>query len=284
MKKSSKVILVIIIIFVIALIGVGAWYVIDTNNKLKNEVNELKSQQNNLIESNDENNIGNSNVVNNSVTSNNVNQEKYEEIVAKYDNEDDDWIYNGENTKLAFSSAFNGIYGEKGLSITDIIKNSDNTYTIKGVVYENYKLTGSEIEELDSKGYIFIYGEKYKKDVSDVNEGVIGLVKFDGSSDYREYYFDTNKKLLMESTQWGECYRITNKHMQITVDADVLILGGSESAMQEGEGSTIAELYESKNGYVGYDDESGNKSDVKLYNFVFKNGECFEMFSIPYES
>ena len=182
MKKIIKVILAIIIIFAIALIGVGAWYIIDSNNKLKNEVNELKNQQNNLIESNAKNNIDNSNITNSTVTSNNGTQEKYEEIVAKYDNKDDDWIYNGENTKLAFSSAFESNNDEKGLSITDIIKNSDNTYTIKGVVHEIYKLTDSEIEELDTKGYIYIYGKKYKKDIRDENdENIVVLVNYDDS-------------------------------------------------------------------------------------------------------
>lgn len=274
MKKIIKVILAIIIILAIALIGVGAWYIIDSNNKLKNEVNELKNQQNNLIESNAKNNIDNSNITNSTVTSNNGTQEKYEEIVAKYDNKDDDWIYNGENTKLAFSSAFESNNDEKGLSITDIIKNSDNTYTIKGVVHEIYKLTDSEIEELDTKGYIYIYGKKYKKDIRDENdENIVVLVNYDDSSDYLEYVFDINEKVLGDSTQWGECYKATNKHMQITVDADVLVLDANESAMEAGEGSTIAKLY-----------ESGNKNYSGLYNFVFKDGNCFEMFSIPYES
>ena len=214
----------------------------------------------------------------------NNNTEEYGTITAKYDNVEYAWIYNGNNTKLAFSDAPN----EGGLSITNIIKNSDNTYTIKGVVYNEYKLTDSEIDKLNSNGFIFIYGKKYERSNTDI-ENYIELTKCEDKLEqydpYYIYHLDKEKRTLTRpSWQWDTCYRITDVHMQIKVDANVFVLDRNESAMEKGSGCTIDKLYKSRNKYLEYDDESENKSDVSLYNFVFKDGKCIEMFGIPYES
>ena len=210
-------------------------------------------------------------------------EEKYEEIKAKYDNEEDDWIKNGKGTRVAFSEKKDGF---SGLSVTEIKKNDDGTYTMKGVVYEPYKVTDEEYKELEEKGYITIYGEKYKK-VTSVNgyEG-ISLVK-DGENELIPTHIidkDKNEKELKSNDQWGYCYRITDKHMQITLPGDTLVLGTNEYDMDSGNGTTVEELYNTKLGYIGYDDESGNKSALRLFNFVFKDDKCIELFSIPYES
>lgn len=225
---------------------------------------------------------GNEGSQNNTDSDNKVNlgDSKYEEITAKYDNEED-WIKNGKDTKVAFSESGDGF---SGLSVTGIEKNSDGTYTIKGVVYAPYKVTEEEFKELEEIGYITIYGEKYKR-VTSINgyEG-ISLVK-DGESELiRIFGIDTKSKLLQGNNQWGMLYRITDRHMKITLSANTLVLNSNEYDMESGTGITVEDLYNTRNGSCGYDDESGNKSFLSLYNFVFKDDKCIELYSIPYES
>ena len=66
---------------------------------------------------------------------------------------------------------------------------------------------------------------------------------------------------------------------------DVLVLGGNEHDMEAGEGCTVEELYETVRANKEYkDDESGTRDSVILYNFVFKDNKCVELYSFPYES
>ena len=219
-------------------------------------------------------------------TSNNQNtkepvEEKYEEIKAKYDNEEDDWIKDGKGPKVAFSEKKDGF---SGLSITEIKKNDDGTYTIKGIVYEPYKVTDEELKELEKTGYITIYGDKYKK-VANINgyEG-ISLVK-DGENELVPTHgIDKDRKDLVRNDQWGVCYRITDKRMQITLPGNTLVLGTNEYDMEAGNGTTVEELYNTKKEQSDYDDGSGNISALRIYNFVFKDDKCIELYSIPYES
>jgi len=230
-----------------------------------------------------ENKTGNQNNVasNNQVADNNQNNNiKYEEIVAKYDNEDDNWIKNGKGTKVAFSGE---IDDAAGLSITSINNNSDGTYTIKGVLYKQYEFTEAERKELEEKGTVTIYGEKFEKSMDDYGNSV--LRRKAKKEEYPEFHASEDGKYLYRNTQWGACYRIIKgKHMQITLDGDTLVLGRSEMEMEEGTGTTVAELYNTMVKYSEFDDESGTKEDVRLFNFVFKNNKCIELYSIPFES
>ena len=285
-KRKIKLITLVFIIIITLSIGIGIGYLINSNikkDKTENsqmgniEINNSKENTNNI---NNKENYANKNTT----KQGNNNAEEYETITAKYDNVEYAWIHNGNNTKLGFANAPN----EGGLSITNIIKNSDDTYTIKGVVYNEYKLTDSEIDELNSNGFIFIYGKKYKRSNTD-SENCIELTKCEDKLEqydpYYIYHLDKEKRTLTRpSWQWYTCYRITDMHMQIKVDANVFVLDRNEYAMNEGNGCTIDKLYKSRNNYLEYDDESGNRSDAVLYNFVFKDGKCIEMFSIPYES
>lgn len=200
-------------------------------------------------------------------------EEKYEEIKAKYDNPDD-WIYKGKNTKTAFSSE-KGDY--VGLSISKITKNDDGTYTIQGAACKEYSLTDREYKSLETNKEYKINGEKYV--VIESNDETYGLAK-NKNSEYAQYRVRKDDHKLVSQDQWGTCYRETEQYMQITVKGDVLVLDRAEISMESGEGKSVEEFYESKK----YVDDDGENNTCSAYNFVFKDGKCFEIYAYPFES
>jgi len=247
----------------------------ENSTNSNNEVNVTSNAQNNSTLGNNSNTT--SNTQNNTTSNNNTSSKNtnYEEITAKYDNKEYDWIKNGKNTKIAFSEDKDGY---SGLSITGIDKNSNGTYTIKGVMYKPYKVTDDELKKFKETGIITIYGEKYEERKDEY--GNKGLYKAGKKEEFASFRINEETKEIQSQDQWGTCYRITDKHMQITLRKDTLVLGANEYDMQDGKGKTVEELYKTMK---DFDDESGNGMH-RCYNFVFKDGKCAMIFGTPYES
>jgi ABC-type Na+ efflux pump permease subunit len=69
------------------------------------------------------------------------------------------------------------------LYVTNVEKNTDNTYTLQGVIYSIYTLTYNEMEQIKSIGTFNLAGKTYnvKKNEKDIWE------LYDGNADFPKY-------------------------------------------------------------------------------------------------
>lgn len=241
MKKSTGVILVLIIVLLLGVIGVGGYFFIKENNgsskeigELKNEVAELRS---NII--NDSHNNNNTVVKSNT---DGLTEKKYEEITDKFTNESD------------------------SLFVTNVIKNSDDTYTLQGVIYSQYTLSVNELNEIVKTGKMQLDNTEYnvKKEQNPDsyhlydgdNHDVYTIRKDESTSNY----------VIIRNAQVSLTQKKTNVYKQITVSKDVKCV----DAYFDSDSKTVDEQFKNYTPLTPPDSTHPTPS----YTFEFKNGKC----------
>ena len=150
--------------------------------------------------------------------------------------------------------------------VTDAIKNDNNTYTLKGVIYSNYTISKNEITEASKKGKIELFGKEYI-----ITENEYGEYELYIPSEVLGYTLrekDSNNYYLETTAQISEVYKLTDKYKQITVLSD---LKCSHSYYDEQ--TTVNEFFENWESQEPID--STNPSPV--FKFFFENGKCVEI-------
>ncbi|MBP3502532.1 MAG: hypothetical protein J6K42_03515 [Clostridia bacterium] len=148
MKKLGKVVLVLLILVLLGVVGYGGYYLYNQNEEANKKIGELENKI--VIVSENKNEV---NIDTTENTSNNQ-SDKYEKIVPKYYSDYDPEIFKSEYVAFLENSEY------IGLGIDEIIKNSDETYTVRGTAVSMYKLNDDEIAELEKTGYVHIEGKK----------------------------------------------------------------------------------------------------------------------------
>ena len=142
-KKNLSIIIILFMIIVIVVMGYFIYNLYKEKTTTKEEIDSLKNQINSLENNNESQ--GNSSKDNNITFNNENNDNKYTEITSELE-------------------------GIDVLYVTNVEKNND-TYTLKGVVYTQYKLSESELQKVINKGNMEIDNKSYKiKNNSNANE------------------------------------------------------------------------------------------------------------------
>ena len=282
-KKVTKISLsTFLLIFAIIIIVVMGVFIFKLNNEktletqrsteLETQVSNLNSTVNNLQEkinkvSETINSENTTNAEANSVVEQPANsasttvQDKYTEITSKLN--EDDLFY-----------------------ATDAVKNSDGSYTLKGVLYTKFTLSKTELENAVKNGsykYLNQYGtdpeyvnytvkKNYQEDMSDIKYDYAFIGKFKNEDRLCFYATkkDSNTYYIQNTTEFGDEWKLTDNYKKITVSGDVVIENDYDSSKV-------------KNHFNNFENRTASETNSHpspCYTFEFSNGKCTKIFEM----
>lgn len=153
--------------------------------------------------------------------------------------------------------------------ITEAIKNSNNTYTLKGVLYDEYTLTKSELDKCVKSGKITICGEKYNIKPKSKNEYSITI-----DNKRNEEYLSVKKRnddtyYLESGTEFSTVYKLTNTYKQITVESNLKCEYLDEYG-QESIKTTVNKFFKD----FKYREPVDTTNPSGVFELNLKNGKC----------
>lgn len=185
---------------------------------------------------------------------------------------------NNEYTEITDNLAENDLF-----YITKVVKNENDTYTLKGVLYTKLIMTKNELEEIYEKGkysyynmifsnepenqqkYIeFLVRKNYKED--EFNKYDYAFIKMCGDEDKVCYYAvkkDEDSYYIKNIGQFGDEWKLTNNYKEITVPGNLLINTDAEEI-------TVNEYF--KNFKDIQAEETNNPNSG--FRFEFEEGKC----------
>lgn len=207
--ESGKIkISLIVFLFIIAIVIITVLGLMVVSFNKKNESNIAQQQK-----------ISNS--VQNNTTKNEINNTT-NSIVTK----DKEYLIDTtlKNKKYEKYITTNGI---EGMYITEAIKNTDETYTLKGIMFTKFRIDSYELEDLLKEEKVKLNGKEYtfKENDDDERPYVLEPVKNEkGAYDYYINKIEDNIYEINRAVQLGTIYiYIEDGYSQITVEKDMLI-------------------------------------------------------------
>ena len=186
-KVSLTTVILLFFVFILVVALVGMWY-------YYNNLNQTTEVGKNDI--NNESNAGTQNSIvlpSEETTSKN----SYEEITREFE-------------------------GIDCLYVTEVVK-ENNLYTLKGIVYTQYTISYLELNNAVQNGYFNLNNEKYTiKQSNDSDEYDLYSSNFDEYALYKFKRLNSNEYYLECQAQISDVWKLTDKHMQITVDSSTL--------------------------------------------------------------
>ena len=245
-KVSVSLVLLIVALLVIAMM---AYFLYEAYNKIADSkdkkeenivaLNEDEEEQE-VIEENDENEI-----IDNSVKSDEV------------------------ETNAEYAELKKELGKDEVLYVTDVKKNKNGTYTLKGTVYTKLTMTKDELEDIVAKGSYKYRGENLKVINSNGDKG--NAYEFHGnwSGQERVYYVAVKKSkdvyYIENTTENSNEWKMTKKHVSITLGKDLNVEDDNENG-----DSTVESKF--KDFKKVKDEES--YPPTPAYTFEFKDGKC----------
>lgn len=240
MEKKKKLLsfIILVMIIIIAIMGYLIYSLYRDKTTTKEEIDSLKSQINNLE---DETTNENNNFVDN--------------------------VENGDNKYIEITNELEGI---DVLYVTNVIKNNDDTYTLQGVIYTQYTLTDSELQEAINKGSIKINNKDYK-----IRNNSKEYDLYD--SEQNEIYYkikksDKDRYYLEAQAQISDVWKLTNIYKEINISKNTkcsMLFDYDEKY------NTVKDVFE------GYQKEEAidttNPNSKRTFKFKFENGKCTEV-------
>ena len=276
-KKATKIslstFLLILAIIIIVIMGIFIFKLNNDKNRetqrateLETQVSRLNSTVNNLQEkinkvSETINSENTTNVEENSVveqpttnTSTTV-QDKYTEITDKLN--EDDLFYP-----------------------TNVVKNSDGSYTLNGVLYTKFTLSKTELENAIKNGsykYLNQFGTdpeyvnySVKKNYEGHDYAFIGKFKNEDRLCFYATKKDSNTYYIQNTTEFGDEWKLTDNYKKITVSGDVVVENDYDSPKV-------------KNYFNNFENRRASETNSHpspCYTFEFSNGKCTKIFEI----
>ena len=125
--------------------------------------------------------------------------------------------------KLVYEEISEELDGIDRLYVTEVVKNNNNTYTLKGRICTQYTLTKAELDKAVKEGSLFIDNEIYK-----IGKGKDGNHEYElySSNSKVAYYIlkkDSNTYYIENTTENPNVYKSTDKFRKITVDDTVMV-------------------------------------------------------------
>lgn len=251
--KLSTVIYIFIIVALIIALGITYYFgfVNDKNAHIEGET------VTNTTENTDIGNKENDNKVEENKVNNTIEKQdnKYKEITKKLD-------------------------GIDGLYVTEVIKNKNKTYTLKGVLYSQYKISHKELRKILNKGKMSINSKEYIIKEADNDDSfeykLIEKDDKDESAIYEIYELNDNEYFLQCNMNITDVWELTEEYRQITIPVDksckVVYNYGSEAPDE----LTVEEAF----GDYKKAEPEETSNPWMIYNFEFKNGKVIEVYNL----
>lgn len=236
-KVSLGTVICMFIIFILIIALLGMWYYY---NNLNQPTEVGKSNINNETKVESQNSI----VLPSQET---TSKENYEEIATEFD-------------------------GIDCLYVTDVVK-ENNLYTLKGVVYTQYTISKTELDNALKKGFK-LNGDNFLVDEIGTDTDEYGLYK-DAAGDFEVYRIkkiNDDKYYLEAQAQISNVWKLTDRYMEITLDGDIPCLYNYN---YEGEETTVQEVFDNYGKHEAR--ETTNPADGYTFTFEFKNGKCVKI-------
>lgn len=157
------------------------------------------------------------------------------------------------------------------LFVTDVIKNANNTYTLKGVLYTQYTLTQSELDKIINDKKMVLNGVTFtvKEDESSSEYGLYDSRDVsDNFASYKIKKKDSNEFYLERQAQIQNVWKLAHEYRQITIDKDVVV----ENDYTE-EKSTVEKTF---NNFKSVSPEE-TTNPFPSYTFKIENGKCIKV-------
>ena len=173
---------------------------------------------------------------------------------------------NIEYTELTSKKFSNG---EK-LFIKDISEESDGVYEIKGLIYEECRITSEEYKNLKSgKSTIEILGVEYSKDKIESNNIKLKSSDEKAKKLYIKYDSKTKKYIVKDSTTNNSLYKPSENYVKVSVseslEFDVVRNGKTDKQTVKSVVSTHSNI----------SDPKGDEGSINLSTLTFnKKGVC----------
>lgn len=276
-KKVTKISLsTFLLIFAIIIIVIMGVFIFKLNNEktvetqrateLETQVSNLNSTVNNLQEkinkvSETINSENTTNVEANSAVEQPTNsasttvQDKYTEITSKLN--EDDLFY-----------------------ATNVVKNSDDSYTLNGVLYTKFTLSKTELENAVKNGsykYLNQFGTDpeyvnytVKKNYEGHDYAFIGKFKNEDRLCFYATKKDSNTYYIQNDTEFGDEWKLTDNYKKITVSGDIVVENDYDRSKV-------------KNHFNNFEDRTASETNSHpspCYTFEFSNGKCTKIFEM----
>ena len=162
--------------------------------------------------------------------------------------------------------------------VTDTVKNSDGSYTLKGVIYTKLTLSKTELENAVKNGS-YKYFNQYGTDPEYVNYSVkknyeghdyafIGKFKNEDRLCFYATKKDSNTYYIQNDTEFGDEWKLTDNYKKITVSGDVVVENDYDS-------SKVKNYF---NNFENKTTSETNSHPSPCYTFEFSNGKCTKIF------
>jgi len=152
--------------------------------------------------------------------------------------------------------------------VTDVIDNSssDNTYTLKGVIYNEYTITKNELTQYLKEEKMEVNGEEYL--IQENENGEYSLVHAKNNVEHYSIKKRNNTTYYLESdTEFSTVYKLTDNYKEIILDSDVKCEYGEHEIVK----TTVGKYF--KNFESKEPVDTTNPSGVFKFEFN-KNGVC----------
>lgn len=145
----------------------------------------------------------------------------------------------------------------------------EETYTIKGLLYEQYEITKEEYDNIKSgKTKIEIFGNEYSKDKLQSNNLKLKSENTDAEDFYISYNSKTKKYTLKDANSDSIVYKPTEKYLKTTVSGDLAFSIEKGGKTTKKTVADVADLYNNV-------EVKTDTSKVNLSSFTFnKKGIC----------
>lgn len=241
---SIKVSTILIIAVIIILILIGVLLFLQHTNSNKGD---NRDKTTNILATNTQNdeNTTNTNSSTNSIS---------------------DSVDNSSIVSNRYEEIRNDLDGIDVLFVTDALDNGDDTYTLQGVIYTQYTLSQSELDEIILEKQLEVNDTFLNLQESDGN---YFLIDNTGTVTYNIVRNGDDSYYLESPSQISDVWKLTDKYMEITVSAD------TPCSVLYDDTSTVSEHFSNYTSDLPTDTTNPNYQNC--YTFHFENDNCTEV-------
>lgn len=112
--------------------------------------------------------------------------------------------------------------------VTDVIKNEENLYTLKGVIYTKYIISEAELGNILEQGKMQVNNVEYKiiKNEGEINLDAVEYCLCETNNEDVRYILEkinSDEYYLKSNATITDCYKLTDKYIQVSVKGDVTV-------------------------------------------------------------
>lgn len=157
------------------------------------------------------------------------------------------------------------------LYVTEV-KQENNKYVLKGVVYTQYTVSKAELDSALINGIYNLNGDNYVIKES-ANKGEYDLYSESEYASYKLKKLNSNNYYLEAQAQISNVWKLSDKYMQITLDGSIpCVVNYADNYL------TVEDVFKNYEKYEAIN--TTNPTDSRTYTFKFENEECIQVIDI----